>query len=214
MKSKKYKYSAGIFLILFLQSCITSNVTMEKDLGHFYVYKFGIKENKKNWKKPEFKDDIVSLEFVPNYNNIAITLINESSEIITVDWNKVMFEENDIKSNVLVWGSDLSKKYEVLPVNVLKPGQAIRTGIIPTELVEYLPKDSLADKNGFVIHQMYPDYDRKDQSESFIIMGLLGAELFKLTIPVIIHNETIPYVFTFVPVEIEHVETSPLIRKH
>lgn len=214
MKGVKSIYSWSLLLVLLLQSCISSNVKMQKDLGHFYVYKFGIKENKKNWRKPEFKDDIVSMEFVPNYNNISIQLVNESSEIITVDWNKVVFQENDIKSNVLVWGSDLSKKYEVLPVNVLKPGQGLHTGIIPTELVQYLPKDSLADKNGYVIHQMYPDYDRMDEKESFTIMGLLGAELFKLTIPIIIKDQTIVYTFTFVPVEIEHVETSPILRKH
>ena len=204
-----------VFLLgwVLLQACISSKTTMEKNLGHYYVYKFGIKENKKNWRKPAFKDEVISVDFSPNYDNVGIELVNQSAETITLDWNKVVFEENDIKSNVLVWGSDLAKKYELLPVNVLKPGQGIRSGIIPTELVAYAPKDSLADKNGFVVHQMYPDYDRMEQKESFIIMGLLGAELFKLTIPVTLKDQTLFYTFTFVPVEIERVETCPITRR-
>ncbi|WP_447640080.1 MULTISPECIES: hypothetical protein [Chitinophagaceae] len=196
-----------------LSGCISSRESMQKDLGHFYVYKFGVKENKKNWKKAAFKDDIIDISFSPNYNNIGLQLINNSSEIITIDWNRATFQENDIKSRVLVWGSDLAKKYEVLPVNVLKPGQGIRSGIIPAELVAYAPKDSLADANGYVVHQMYPDYDGMDEKESFTIMGLLGTELFQLHIPIIIKDQTISYTFTFVPIEIEHVQTSPIPRK-
>lgn len=204
---------AALFVGIIFSSCFSSHEAMQNHLGHYYIYKFGIKENKKNWKKSVFNDDLVSIDFSPNYNNIGIQIVNESSEIITVDWNKVTFEENDIKSNVLVWGSDLSKKYEVLPVNILKPGQAIRTGILPTELIDYAPKDSLADKNGYVVHQMYPDYDRLDEKESFIIMGLLGAELFKLSIPITVRDQVVNYTFTFVPVEIERVSNSP-IAKH
>ncbi|MFT4205230.1 MAG: hypothetical protein QM610_15105 [Chitinophagaceae bacterium] len=204
---------ACVFLLGLLSSCITSNKTMEKDLGHYYVYKFGIRESKKNWKKAAFQDDVIAINFTPDYNHIAFELVNTSSENMTVDWNKVVFQENDVKSNVLLWGSDLSQKEQMQPVNTLKPGQGIRNGLIPRELVEYAPKDSLADKNGFVIHQMYPDYDRNDEKESFVIMGLLGADLFKLTIPVTIKNQTLNYTFTFVPVEIEHVEMSPIGRK-
>lgn len=119
---------------------------MQKNLGHYYIYKFGVKENKKNWKKPNFKDDLISVEFTPNYNNIGIEIVNQSYEMVTVDWNRVRFEENDIVSNVLVWGSDFANKNEVLPVNILKPGQGMRTGIVPTELIDYAPKDSLANK--------------------------------------------------------------------
>jgi len=186
---------------------------MQNNLGHYYTYKFGIKESKKNWKKSYFKDDIVAIDFSPNYNNVGMEIVNQSSEIITVDWNKVVLEENDIKSNVLVWGSDLSQKHEVLPVNILKPGQGIRTEIIPAEMIGYAPKDSLADKNGYVIHQLYPDYDHKDDKESAIIMGLLGVELFKIKIPITIHNQTLDYTFTFVPVEIERMPTSPLGKR-
>ncbi|PZP49467.1 MAG: hypothetical protein DI598_07760 [Pseudopedobacter saltans] len=185
---------------------------MQKNLGHYYIYKFGVKENKKNWKKPNFKDDLISVEFTPNYNNIGIEIVNQSYEMVTVDWNRVRFEENDIVSNVLVWGSDFANKNEVLPVNILKPGQGMRTGIVPTELIDYAPKDSLANKNGYVVHQMYPDYDGLDEKESFAIMGLLGSELFKLKIPVIVRDQVVDYTFTFVPVEIERVGQSPLAK--
>lgn len=196
-----------------LASCISSKESMERNLGRYYIYKFGIKENRKNWKKPYFKDDIVSVEFTPNYNNVGIEIVNNSYEMITIDWNRVTFEENDIKSNVLVWGSDLAKKLEVLPVNVLKPGQGVKTGVIPTELVHYAPKDSLADKSGYVVRQMYPDYDGNNDKESAVIMGLLGVELFRLKIPIIIRNQSFDYTFTFVPVEIERVPTPPIPRK-
>lgn len=192
--------------------CITTHESVQAHLGHYYLYKFGIKENKGNWKKPEFQDDMISIDFSPNYNTIGMQIVNQSAEIITIDWNNVTFEENDIKSHVLVWGSDFGKKTERMPISVLKPGQGIRTGIVPIDMIDYAPKDSTADKNGYVVHQMYPDFDRLDDKESYIIMGLLGAELFKIKMPIVTNRQKIDYNFTFSPVEIERTTTPPISR--
>lgn len=183
-------------------------------MGHYYAYKFAIRENraKKKWKNCFFENDSIKLQFIPYYNKIYIAVTNKVGADAAVLWDSAVFVENNNRSAILLAGSQLHLMGHT-PATVVAKDSTYRNYFRSAAFVKYLPNDSLSDAKGWRIFDMYPIYDHKSEQESNSIMGAFGRDMFTLFLPVSFNDTLVRYQLTFFPVELERVDHPSQIPK-
>lgn len=187
----------GFFLaVLWMpqQSCISSQKMMEAVHGHYYQYKFSMRESDVR-KKAVWDKNGVKLIFTPAYNRINLSVENKSHGPVEILWHKSsMVQEND-SSAVIHGGVSLSSDPQKQPVSAIDAGQSLQDFILPLLLIE------IGDKQ-LSIRDLYPEKDDELSEKNDWIMHLIGQDLFRLHLVLKINGQQQVLTFHFYPIEI------------
>lgn len=191
-----------MILIVWLSGCV-SNRALHESMGHYYVYKFGLRENEKtkNWKNTHFNNDSIDVVFYPDYNRILFEIKNISHQPMSILWDSVRLNSEDYTSKIMLSGTPFAKAGQSLSPATIAPQQSYKDYLLPVELIY---KDG-KNENGWKVADIYPVFDNKSESESDKIMGQFNQNIMTLTMPIVFNGKMVRYHFTFFPVEIERV---------
>jgi len=183
-----------LLLIFVFQGCITSQKMMDAVHGHYYQYKFSMRESDSR-KKAEWEKQGVKLLLVPDYNRINFSLENHSDGPVEIIWTKSSMVQLNDSSAVIHGGISLSSNPRAQAPSVIAKGQHLQDFILPLLLIQ------INDKT-LSIRDLYPEKDDELSEKNDWIMHLIGQDLFKLYLVVKINGQENHLAFTFYPVEI------------
>lgn len=183
------------FLLIFvLQGCITSQKMMDAVHGHYYQYKFSMRQSDSR-KKALWENRGVKLLLVPDYNRINFSLENHSGAPVEIIWTQSSMVQLNDSSAVIHGGISLSSNPRAQAPSVIANGQSLQDFILPLLLIEINGKT-------LSIRDLYPEKDDELSEKNDWIMHLIGQDLFKLYLVLKINGQQQQLAFTFYPVEI------------
>lgn len=181
-------------LIIVLQGCITSQKMMDAVHGHYYQYKFSMRQSDSR-KKAQWENRGVKLLLAPDYNRINFSLENHSGAPVEIIWTQSSMVQLNDSSAVIHGGISLSSNPRAQAPSVIANGQSLQDFILPLLLIEINGKT-------LSIRDLYPEKDDELSEKNDWIMHLIGQDLFKLYLVLKINGQQQQLAFTFYPVEI------------
>ena len=181
-------------LIIVLQGCITSQKMMDAVHGHYYQYKFSMRQSDSR-KKAQWENRGVKLLLAPDYNRINFSLENHSGSPVEIIWTQSSMVQLNDSSAVIHGGISLSSNPRAQAPSVIANGQSLQDFILPLLLIEINGKT-------LSIRDLYPEKDDELSEKNDWIMHLIGQDLFKLYLVLKINGQQQQLAFTFYPVEI------------
>ena len=191
---KNYLTILVVVLGMIAQGCISSKRMMEAVHGHYYEYKFSMREANSR-KKAVWEKDGIKLSFTPVYNRINFSLENKSAQPVEVLWHKSsMVQEND-SSAIIHGGVSLSADPKKQLPSVIEKGKSLNDFILPLLLIE------IQDRK-LSIRDLYPEKDDELSEKNDWIMHLIGQDLFRLHLVIKMGGTEQDLTLNFYPIEI------------
>lgn len=192
--SIKYLWIPAFIYSLLMQGCISSQRMIEAVHGHYYQYKFSMRESDSR-KKAIWDKNGVKMTFTPVYNRINFSLENKSGSPVEILWNKSsMVQEND-SSAIIHGGVTLNSDPGKQPPSRIVENQSLQDFILPLLLIE------IKDRH-LSIRDLYPEKDDELSEKNDWIMHLIGQNLFRLHLVLKINGKQQQVTLNFYPIEI------------
>lgn len=193
-KSLKLFIELAVLMSFIFQGCITSQKMIDAVHGHYYQYKFSMRESGSR-KKAIWEKDGIKLNLMPSYNRINFSLENHSGKPAEIIWVKSSMVQSNDSSAVIHGGVSLSSNPRAQAPSVIENGKTLQDFILPLLLINVEGKQ-------LSIRDLYPEKDDELSVKNDWIMHLIGQELFKLYLVIKIDETERHLSFTFYPVEI------------
>lgn len=177
-----------------MQGCISSKRMMEAVHGHYYAYKFSMRESDSR-KKAEWEKDGVKLVFTPVYNRVNFSIENKSEGDVEILWNKSSMVQQNDSSAVIHGGVSLNDDPKKQSSSLISRGESLQDFILPLLLIE------IKEKN-LSIRDLYPEKDDTLSVKNDWIMHLIGQDLFRLHLAIKVNGIQRMIALNFYPIEI------------
>jgi hypothetical protein len=102
--------------------------------GHFYKYKFAIREASKR-KTATFYCNTFSVSFTPDFIRVDYHLHNQRAHHLTIIWHKAYIVIHTDSSKLITSKVPLQKKNEPVPPLMIQPGKDAEGFVIPIDYI-------------------------------------------------------------------------------